>query len=329
MASPQDARNMSNVAGTLQALGFTSPVIGEKECLPFTPPEYVAVDLGIPRYLFRIVSEHSAASTDSSWARSRSAKMNDPTSAKCLFDLDRMAAADMLYRHLTWQQPSTVPDNLVSWTSSMLYALIHVICRRTQYRALDTSFCIIDTDELPHDAFMSDLDLVRALKSRHDGLQEYEALCKARQGESGGWHYFGEYISQGSLKIENCCKIVKMSQLIARGLLNLHPRFPEYFCEYASQPVSWADQIRVLRAAFYRDGEEEDEEPAVVFRADPELTSGDLGNLFGPFWRIPVALSMYSIVPKRGNPAGVLERLDRHFPVTCEFSCKLCERKAF
>ena len=120
----------------------------------------------------------------------------------------------MIHRHLMWKQG---PDNLVSWTSSLPFALVYMFHLHANARDgsdfEDIQLCIVDTTCLPRGIFVRDLDLIRAYSSHDVDLAETEKLRTLRQG---GRFYFGEYLSQGALKIEGGCDIVSASALWVR-----------------------------------------------------------------------------------------------------------------
>ncbi|ENH71809.1 hypothetical protein FOC1_g10004056 [Fusarium oxysporum f. sp. cubense race 1] len=69
------------------------------------------------------------------------------------------------------------------------------------------------------------MDLIRAYRSFDSSLWNLEGLgCKKRNGFSG-YYYFGEYLSQGALKIEGKCQIVPARDIILRGLYDIRPEF--------------------------------------------------------------------------------------------------------
>jgi hypothetical protein len=62
-----------------------------------------------------------------------------------------------------------------------------------------------------------------------------------------GYFYFGEYISQGILRVEGNCSIVSMQDLIDTGLFSLRPEFESF----ETRPATWANEVIKLRQVFY------------------------------------------------------------------------------
>jgi len=105
-----------------------------------------------------------------------------------------------------WKQGS---DNLVSWTSSLPFALVYMFHLHAN---------IADTTRLPRGVFLRDLDLIRAYNSFDADLAETEKLRTQKQG---GRFYFGDYLSQRALNMKGKCDIVSDSALIDQGLFYL------------------------------------------------------------------------------------------------------------
>lgn len=181
----------------------------------------------IPRYLFRVFTPKSAATTDESWARSWNARHEIPASKLDIFaNTNDKAVADMVHRHLMWLKGE---DNFVSWTSSLLFTLVyifHLHANRNDASKFDEiNLCIIDTTRFPRAVFIRDLDLIDAYRAFDDKLAQTQLL---RRRTWGGRLYFGEYLSQGELKIKGKCAIISAAAMIQRGLYYLHPSFREF-----------------------------------------------------------------------------------------------------
>lgn len=102
--------------------------------------------------------------------------------------------------------------------------------------------------------FMRDMDLLTAF-SQYDTSPSYmqktlpklQSLRRRRHRNYSGSYYFGEYLSQGALRIEGCCSIISMQDIIDAGLYTLKDelRFPEV------KEESWANRVIMLRESFY------------------------------------------------------------------------------
>jgi hypothetical protein len=195
--------SLENLTSALQDIHL------EPENLPFNPTGQQSWlrnkfnDLA--RYLFRISTPYSDGTTDDTWARSMDAVERNPRATiDCFARKDQRAVAEELRKHLRWKSKDS--DNFVSWTSSLLFAIQYIIFRHASARngrpALDAiELCVIDTTLFPSGVFVRDLDMIQAYRSFDSTL---ESLYRIRQST----HYYGEYLSQGSLKIESRCQIV-------------------------------------------------------------------------------------------------------------------------
>lgn len=71
-----------------------------------------------------------------------------------------------------------------------------------------------------------------------------------RKGFSGHY-YFGEYLSQGALKIEGKCQIVSAQTLMDRGLFRIRSEF-EHFAGWTPRAKPpWTKPVIKLRESFY------------------------------------------------------------------------------
>lgn len=104
--------------------------------------------------------------------------------------------AGMLYRHLRWLEGSE--DNLVPWTSSILFALVYIIHLHANFRNGsdfdDISPCI-DTTKFPKTVFIRDIDLDKVYFQFNADLKRFKSLRSRKD------FYCGEYLLQGALKI--------------------------------------------------------------------------------------------------------------------------------
>ena len=105
---------------------FRSLRLSDLECLLFCPTGEKAwlreKFNDIPRYLFRVFTPKSCGTTDASWTKSMDARHGREDSTKdILARRDNRQVARMLNRHLRWLEGPD--DNLVSWTSSLLFLL--------------------------------------------------------------------------------------------------------------------------------------------------------------------------------------------------------------
>ena len=97
---------------------------------------------------------------------------------------DNQQVAGTLNRHLRWWGKPTDPDNLVSWTSSLLFAFQYIFYRHNHSRdrsSLDRiDLCIVDTATFPEGVFLPDMDLIYAYRSFDENLRDLEDLRRKK-----------------------------------------------------------------------------------------------------------------------------------------------------
>ncbi len=279
----------------LQALGLSEP-----KYLPFNPTG----DKGwlrekfdeIPRYLFRVSTPKSDGTTDRFWVKSKDARRACADSRVDVLASDRnQHVASMLNRHLRWWGKSTDSDNFVSWTSSLLFALQYIFYRHTSSRdgsSLDSIYlCIVDTNSFPKGTFIRDIDLIRAYSLFDSGLKDFEGLRTRKHRDFAGSFYFGEYLSQGALKIEDKCQLVSAQAIIDLGLFKLQPGFSK---SMVAKKPAWANEVIRLREVFYQNLE--NLQPATKEELEAAI---NIAQLFGPSWRLPIAANLISLLPRQ------------------------------
>ena len=284
----------------LQALNFIEP-----EYLLFNPTgdkAWLRTKFDdVPRYLFRVSTPKSDGTTNRIWVKSKDATHSRENSRMDV--LQNQLVANMLNRHLRWWGKSRDFDNFVSWTSSLLFALQYIFYRHTRpddRSSLDRIYlCIIDTLRFPRGTFLRDMDLISAYCLLDTDLKHLERLRKRKHSKFTGSYYFGEYLSQGPLKVENKCRLVSAQAMIDGGLFNLEPKFKE---SVSAQKPEWANKVIEFREAFYQStlkpqtGTQERLEAAIK-----------IAQLFGPSWRLPMAANLIGLVPHRSEGREFLQ----------------------
>ncbi|GAB7325364.1 hypothetical protein MBLNU13_g09405t1 [Cladosporium sp. NU13] len=242
------------MATTSLVESFQTLQIKAHSCLPFNPgPDFgIASErlAQVDRYLFRLFDQRSDGSMDGIWVKSRDAKQNRFHYDKDVFEReDRREAAQALRRHLQWEGQPKKEDNFVSWSSSLLLVLQYAFYRKAIYpdhKLEDMQLCVVDTTKLPDGAFLSDTVLIEAF-SQYDydptNRKSLPYLKTLRQSQ----YYFGEYLSQGALYIEECCAIVSMDSIVSNGLYDLREEFQ---VAAQSSDQKWAKEVLNLRQVF-------------------------------------------------------------------------------
>ncbi|KAF5561566.1 hypothetical protein FNAPI_3590 [Fusarium napiforme] len=115
-----------------------------------------------------VFTPKSQGITNEFWTKSMDARYEVADNRVDIFArANRQRTAEMLYRHLRWL--GGPDDNLVSWTSSLLFALVYIFHLYANTR--DGSnfdnihLCVVDTSIFPEPVFLRDMDLIQAYRS--------------------------------------------------------------------------------------------------------------------------------------------------------------------
>ncbi|KAJ5748437.1 uncharacterized protein N7511_010133 [Penicillium nucicola] len=229
------------------------------EQLLFEPPSGSTVSRSlddIPRYLFRVVSPQSAGEMNDTWAHSESVRQQNVSSTKDIFSFkdrqNQKTKAKELNVHLRWfNHRIQVEDNLVSWTSSLIFAIQYVYYRYhhdiPSPSLEDIKLYVIDTRLFQRGTFMQDLDLIKAFQDFNyaDEPGCYGDLKSLYNLRTSSNYYFGEYLSQGSLKIENKFQVISANLLFDENrLCRLQPALHSlYVPPPARRYTKWASAV--------------------------------------------------------------------------------------
>ncbi|KAH7021756.1 hypothetical protein B0J12DRAFT_391648 [Macrophomina phaseolina] len=303
----------ADLAVDLSALSLSTP-----SCVRFRPTgdrAWLQERLDdIPRYLFRVFTPESGGETNRSWTKSRDARFDGEMSiVDILARQDDYQVANMLNRHLRWWPCSE--DNFVSWTSSLLFALQYTfflhISDRDRSTFDDIKICIIDTTNFAEGVFLRDMDLIQAYRSLGPGLKNLWDLRSRKHDDLARSFYFGEYLSQGALKIEGKCEIVSTQEIIDHGLFHLQPEF-EKAAMWEPIPNTrppWANEVIRLREVFYQRTTERQSIDQEELQAAIRIAS-----LFEPRWRLPVAANFIALLPRRDGDSAIQQAFrEPHF----------------
>ena len=190
----------------------------------------------IPHYLFRTSSPRSNGSTSQTCVMSAAVKY-DPNQDD-LMARDKEEATEMLKMHLLWKDCAN--DNLVSWTSSLLFAVQHAIRRQATDRPASSPdsiyVTVLDTRKLPRNTFLPAIPLLQMMEIPSEGKLTHS-------------FYHGEYLSQGKLDLCDSGATVRttLEVLIRNGIYELYPPF----ADEGERTKLWR-RVRDLRANFRR-----------------------------------------------------------------------------
>ena len=140
----------------------------------------------IPPYLFRLYAPTSAGCTNFNYVVSSAATRPSTwhtgrDQETDILQLPREMAADMLWNHINWKDLKD--DNLMSWTTSLIYALQHGLRRVKMDRGKpdlsDVRICIVDARDFPRGTFIKDLDILEA----YSDLPDIRSFLRLRQSQ--------------------------------------------------------------------------------------------------------------------------------------------------
>ena len=123
----------------------------------------------IPRFLFRVYTTRSDGFTDEGQASSRDAISGEHGSNEDIFATQTPTNTAILIADHLWWRKGDRSDNLVSWSSSMLFLIRYIFYRH--YDSNDRSFwhhihlLVVDTEKFPARTFIRDSDLISAFKN--------------------------------------------------------------------------------------------------------------------------------------------------------------------
>lgn len=215
----------------------------------FYPPAGLhgtSLTMDVPRYLFRTFDGNSSGVNDGNVIASTASEYDRrQDSRNDILGLEKHVAAELLYAHLKAKSPFSgdISDNLMSWTSSLLFAIQYAIWR-TQYggnSASTVKICAIDTREFPIGQFMRDIALLEAYRPAAGQAESQFFDFRLNCNE----YYNGEYLSQGSLDHTSRSCMMSLEQLVKAGLHQLYPEFKDKAGRH-----SWTNRVKDLRSSW-------------------------------------------------------------------------------
>ncbi|GES62290.1 hypothetical protein ATEIFO6365_0005026700 [Aspergillus terreus] len=267
----------------------------------------------IPRYLFRVVTPCSDGMTDETWVRSELACQDHKSSTEDVFfnlnDAKRKVIAQTLNVHLRWWPKGSLRDNFVSWTSSLLFAIQYIYYRHLSPKdgsSLEQiKLYAIDTTQFLKGTFVRDLDLIDFFK-KFDTHDTRKNLAEMHDRRKKNEFYFGEYLSQGALKIEGKCATISAHLLFESNRLR---RLQRQFCELQDLPFNndkpvWVQEVRHLRDTIW--GPRNPRTSSLTGIGDRLEAVKEIIQDLDPSWRYPLAIYFTSLI----GPVFLIEKRD-------------------
>ncbi len=205
--------------------------------------KFAATD--IPQYLFRTFDGKSSGRNDDNVIASMTSVSTSPGDSRIdLLSLPTHRATNMIYTHLTKQCcGGEDSDNMMSWTSSLLFAIQYAIWRCHKFRCDPAviKICAIDTRRFPHGQFAQDMWLLQAYRhiAAKVGGETQKFFCFRLHDER---YHNGEYLSQGSVNHAGRSCVVSLKTLEASGLYDSYPELAEIHGRN-----EWTNRVRDLR----------------------------------------------------------------------------------
>ncbi|KAK1851815.1 hypothetical protein CCHR01_05510 [Colletotrichum chrysophilum] len=249
-----------------------------------------------PRYLFRVYDANSRGITSTSVVSSSYWSHHTSSCEKDLFSGRFRFGIMELYDHLKWFKMRDCDSNLVSWTSSLLFAiqlgLYKHSTRPVSKNENDLSkifVLMIDTTKFPRGTFIRDRDAMEFFRDTSSSwTSDFEALYQTRTETD---FYSGEYLSQGQFSVKGNCSQTSLQKLIDHGLF----RFCPYFIEKRHWAALASRVVEIRREHF------NDELPTRCFRRN-ERTVGRgavvmAQSCLGEKFALPFALMILALSP--------------------------------
>lgn len=221
----------------------------------FYPPASSEIKLQMPttrdtpRYLFRTFDKNSSGTSNDNIVASRASVKLPKESRKDLMSLPTGKAIKMLHTHLKPLDDGKDSDNLMSWTSSLLFAIQYAIYRRHTLgcHAANIKICVVDTRRFPQGQFAPDMQLLQAyLNTPAQVNWTAEKFFRFRLEYTG--YYNGEYLSQGSVDHAGRSCVVSLETLEKSGLYKLYPEFKHGTDRWAKRALElrqgWSSEQR-------------------------------------------------------------------------------------
>ncbi|KAL2819575.1 hypothetical protein BDW59DRAFT_151364 [Aspergillus cavernicola] len=273
--------------------------VKEQLSLPFNPTPLHRLHTPLfnanfaPNFLYRLVAPQSAGPSTSSTAPPPALQGN----GQDIFHLPPVKAVALLLDHLLWQRGHEDGCTLMSWTSSLLFALQYALYRHSK-DGDDLSqiyLIILDTRAFPEGTFIQDMEVMRAFQGTDGRLQKF---VEFRESE----YYFGEYLTQGRLNIQGRCVCASVQQMIEFGLFDLQPALAD-----ESQWKWWPKRVLDFRQLF--------QSGKCVPATDGDVeTAVDIARrCFGAQWVVPGSLMLLALQPRTRDDRVILRGFKERF----------------
>jgi hypothetical protein len=205
----------------------------------------------VPRYLFRAFDASSSGLSDEDVVASSASMFSKAGGSRSdILSLELENRAKRLGAHLTKLcfGDGDHADDLMSWSSSMLFVLQYAIWRcnvsKGRRSPADTYICVVDTTKFPRGQFARDTWLLQQCRGSQNEHRNVESAIRLRELQERAYDN-GEYLSQGLLVHRNRSAVTTLEDLIQAGLHKLYPEFND-----PNGKQKWTDRVLDLRSAW-------------------------------------------------------------------------------
>ncbi|KAK3361868.1 hypothetical protein B0T24DRAFT_538371 [Lasiosphaeria ovina] len=246
----------------------------------------------VPRYLFRTFDPASSGRNDDYvFASLGSISAKSWRSKVDFLSRGEEEAAGMLHGHLTKScfGAGIDGDNLVSWSSSLIFVIQYAIWRCYHRRCANSEvkICAVDTTKFPQGQFVRDMTLIRAYRQTSNLENEIRRFFHFRLDNP--CYDNGEYLSQGELHHRGRSCVFSLDQLTEAGLHGLYPEFAENTAKN-----KWTNRVRDLRSGWSNEH--------TTTQLDIERALGVARACFSIFIATDVALLLLSFKNRKLRP---------------------------
>ncbi|KAL4868452.1 hypothetical protein BDV12DRAFT_185961 [Aspergillus spectabilis] len=247
----------------------------------------------VPKFLYRLVAPQSAGTTTAS----RVVPPAESRNTQDIFQLPDSKAASLLLNHLLWQRGHEAGCNLMSWTSSLMFALQYALYRHQKDGddLRNIYLIVLDTSQFPEGTFIQDMEILYSFQGADRGLRKF---VEFRETE----YYFGEYLTQGRLEIRDRCACTSVQKMIDLGLFELQPGLAD-----KQQWRWWPKRVLDFRQLFFSS------EYVPTTDGDIETAVDIARECFGERWIVAGAIMLLALQPREMDDLDLIQGFKTRF----------------
>ena len=198
----------------------------------------------LPQYLFRTFDSGGSGTSNESVIASQASTANPRKRERIdLLTLPESEVIESLRMHFDkgcFDAHDT--DDLMSWTSSTLFAIQYAVWRNQWRNKSNIKICIVDTRLFAEGQFTGATWLIESFQPIHRMRASVRKSFQHHLGDSE--YYNGEYLSHGRVNVANRSCVTSLKLLEEAGLFQLYPDLN------VSDITEWTKRVRALREAW-------------------------------------------------------------------------------